>query len=301
MITVHEGSSLYYSLLWTAPEARARFIARLELLQALNSTLDEVQEATVAETKIHWWHEELQRMIDGEARHPATKACQPSFQPSLAAGINDPVLAACLSILSSVSTSRFTPAATDTEAATHMTQNYAAQLALLCHALSEQADDLNVESHSSITALALSKYEQLTRLPYLLHRGHPVFSDETYKRHSVRPTDLATHVRVEQATPDDDSPTTGSLGKIPIKVDSPGRRELLAAAINDAASALRQACDDEQTIQRYRQSPLQPVWRLLVLREKQVAMWQKQQPDILRERSSLTPLVKLFTAWRNKR
>ncbi len=42
MLTIRDGSTLYYSLLWTAPAARQRFVERLELVQALSSTLEEV-------------------------------------------------------------------------------------------------------------------------------------------------------------------------------------------------------------------------------------------------------------------
>lgn len=311
MITVHEGSSLHYSLLWTDADARARFIARLSLVQALGTTLDDVQEPQVAERKIHWWHEELQRMVNGEARHPATIACQQSLSTQAriqtdTAGVAIPdtaneVLTVCLSILSSVSTSRFTPPTTDQEADTQLTQNQTAQIALLAHALSNDINDLAVESHPAIAALAMAKYEQLTRLPYLIHRGHPVFSDETYQRYGIRPTDLASQVRVAQDAPADEVPKPGSLEGIPVKVDTPGRQKLLTSAIDTAGMALQTAVNDQHIAKRYRQTPLLPLWRLLVLREKQVTAWQKQQPDLMRERTSLTPLSKFFTAWRHRR
>jgi len=311
VIKIHEGSSLYYSLLWTETDARERFVARLGLVHALSTTLDDVQEPQVAQRKIHWWHEELQRMINGEARHPATKACQHSLGTQAriqtdTAGVAIPdtsneVLTVCLSILSSVSTSRFTPPPTDQEADTQLIQKQTAQIALLAYALSDDNGDLAINSHSAMAALAVAKYEQLTRLPYLLHRGHPVFSDETYKRHGIRPTDLASQVRVAQDTPASNAPKPGTLAGIPVTVDTPGQQALLTSAIDTTALALQDAINDQQTVKRYRHSPLLPLWRLLVLREKQVTTWQKQQPDLMRERTSLTPLSKFFTAWRHRR
>jgi len=111
------GSSLYYSLLWTDESARARYVNRLHLIQALNSTLDDVQDPQVAQKKIHWWHEEIERMISTEARHPATKACQSDIphDKEAALELHTLVSSACLAILSSVSNVRYTPPATDDE------------------------------------------------------------------------------------------------------------------------------------------------------------------------------------------
>ena len=60
MLTLEAGSSLYYSLLWTDDAVKERFVQRLNLIQSLNSTLDDVQDPEVAQKKIHWWHEELE-------------------------------------------------------------------------------------------------------------------------------------------------------------------------------------------------------------------------------------------------
>lgn len=309
MIRIHEGSSLYYSLLWTDPAARERFVSRLNLIQALNGTLDDVQEPQVAERKIHWWHEELQRMFDGQARHPATQACQinltrtPALTAESESAVNDhaPMLSACLDILSSVSTSRFTPPKDDTEADARLTRNHVAQLALLSHALSEHDDDLHQDSHSDIAALALAKHGQLSKLPYLLHRGHPVFSDEMYQRHKTKPADLAQHVRVAQPADAADQTGSGQLKGIPVVQASAGKEHLIASVLSDAHATLRNAIDDEKTTRRYRRPPLLPIWRLLVLREKQAALWLKTKPDMLRQRTTLTPLKKFFIAWRNRR
>ena len=66
-IELREGSSLYYSLLWTDDAVRERLLARLSLVHTLLTTLEEVQEPEVAERKVHWWHEELERLGRGLA------------------------------------------------------------------------------------------------------------------------------------------------------------------------------------------------------------------------------------------
>ena len=337
MLIIREGSTLYYSLLWTSPAAQQRFIERLELVQALSSTLEEVHEPQVAERKIHWWHEELQRMMEGTARHPAAQACQSSLlvvdippwatlqnsEAGVAPVTDNPALNACLSILSAASTMRFTPPITDADANTLLEQSYLARLALLAHALSEDVDDLNLQRHSRIAARALGKHERLSRLPQLIHRGQAVFSDTLYEKHAIRPSDLAKRIRIANETtsettseiasetnsaspssgPGDNTAaplTTSRLAAIPVSIDKPGRQALLNAAIADTHADFRQALENGETQARYRQSPLQPLWRLIVLRERQLALWQRNSPDLLRERSTLTPLKKLFHAWRNR-
>lgn len=295
-----EGSSLYYSLLWIDDLARERFVNRFTLIEALASTLDDVQEPQVAEKKIHWWHEELQRLHEGQARHPAAKACQEEMKGVASAQ------AACLEILSVASSQRFSPATTidDHELAT--LQSFTARLALLAHALSDNQADLTTSTHTAEAALAFGHYDQLSRLPSLVHRGLPVFSDELYRQFKVQPNDMAARIRVAAAETDLD---TNSLKGIPVvaervaenATEKPSVQPLLDHAIDTAKAAFDIAVQHEATGKRYRETELRPLWRLLVLRQQQLKLWQKKRPDLLRERLTLTPLVKLYYCWRNKR
>ncbi len=306
-ISIRDGSSLYYSLLWTESPIRQRFAQRLTLIKALATTLDDVQEPQVAEKKIHWWHEELQRLTDGSARHPATQQNQEHLL-----GL-EKAQTACLDIVSVAATQRFTPASTNEENDANIVKSYRARLALLAHALSNVENDLEADSHTHLAALGFGQYEQLVRLPNLIHRGLPVFSDELYKQFGIRPNDLAELIRIDasashnSAASDETSapaaqPAAGSrLAGITVSVDKPGRRQLLAYVIASNQSTLGKAVSDKLTTQRYRTQPLLPIWRLLVLRKHQLDLWSKHQPNLLRERTTLTPLAKLFRAWQNRR
>lgn len=266
------------------------------------TTLDDVQEPQVAEKKIHWWHEELQRVHQGQARHPATQACQEHLTTL------DGAMAACLEIISVASTQRFTPAETTEANEAELIRSYRARLALLAHALSDDPADLTLDTHPDIAALALAQHEQLLRLPSLIHRGLPVFSNELYQQFDTRPHDLAEHIRVSIATDaNEDSLSSNKpqppakLNAIPVVLDKPGRQALLAFVIAQNHSTLTEAVDSEAAIARYRHSPLLPLWRLIVLRKYQLELWKKNQPDLLRERTTLTPLSKLFRAWQHRR
>ncbi len=67
------GSSLYYSVLFAAPELREALIA----LHALSEELREAEQGPgddgVAGRKLAWWADELHRTGAGEPRHPVTR------------------------------------------------------------------------------------------------------------------------------------------------------------------------------------------------------------------------------------
>ena len=271
------------------------------------TTLDDVQENQVAEKKIHWWHEEIQRLHDGHARHPATQQNQADLQ-----GL-DMAQLACLEIISVASTQRFTAAGTRATGEAELIRSFKARLSLLAHALSESESDLDTGTHLDGVALAFGLYDQLARLPALLHRGLPVFSDELYKQFQIQPQTLAEHIRVAESAQSDNTGSTHAPGtttsttlkNIPIVSDksateTSGRQQLLAHAIDHCHDALSSATNDAQSAERYRSNAILPLWRLLVLRKYQLDLWQKQQPDLLRERTTLTPLVKLFRAWQHR-
>ena len=301
MSQIEPGSTLYYSLLWTDPESKDRFVNRMNLVLALNGTLDDVQDPEVAQKKIHWWHEELERMVNGEARHPATKACQTSVSRVAIKSdqtTTNPAMLACLAVLSSVSDVRFTPPNSMEDRDRQLVKNFTARLALLSHALSNDVNDLEINSHPAIAAEGLAKHEQLQRLPALLHRGHAVFSDDTYKSHGITPSDLAKDVRVA----DDAEPNSNKLnGVIPIIEEKAGKLSLTKAAIEDTHASLLKASVHPSVSKRYRQGALLPIWRLIILRRKQLELWESKQPNLLRENMALTPLTKFFHAWRNRR
>ena len=289
------------------------------MINAMATTLDDVQEHQVAERKIHWWHEEIQRLHDGNARHPATQQNQADLQ-----GL-DMAQLACLEIISIASTQRFTAAGTRATGEAELIRSFKARLSLLAHALSESVSDLDTGTHLDGVALAFGLYDQLARLPALIHRGLPVFSDELYQQFQIRPQTLAEHIRVAESARSDSQPdsqpdskpdktrltavpvpsASTTLKSIPIvseksATETSGRLQLLAHAIDHCHDTLSSAMNDAQCAERYRSAALLPLWRLLVLRKYQLGLWQKQQPDLLRERITLTPLVKLFRAWQHR-
>jgi phytoene synthase len=70
------GSSFYYSFLFL-PEARRRAITALyAFCREVDDVVDECSDTAVAHAKLDWWREELERTYAGQARHPVTRALQ---------------------------------------------------------------------------------------------------------------------------------------------------------------------------------------------------------------------------------
>jgi 15-cis-phytoene synthase len=70
------GSSLYYSTLFHDHLEKRKLHALFALLQELNDTVIECQDPGVARIKLEWWREEITRLFSVEARQPVSKALQ---------------------------------------------------------------------------------------------------------------------------------------------------------------------------------------------------------------------------------
>jgi phytoene synthase len=64
------GSSAYYSLRFAPPELRDDLAALLGWRHLVRSVLDEVSDRGVAARKLGWWNDELERLFAGAGRHP---------------------------------------------------------------------------------------------------------------------------------------------------------------------------------------------------------------------------------------
>lgn len=75
-----EGSSLHYALLFADGGQRSALLAlaayRAEIIQVPR----EVSDAGVGAVKLGWWQEELERLFSGTPRHPVTQALAPAVE-----------------------------------------------------------------------------------------------------------------------------------------------------------------------------------------------------------------------------
>jgi len=71
---LREGSSLYYATLRMDTLDRTQTIHALEFVRILSHCLSGVQEPGVAQTKLQWWSDEINRLMLNEPRHPASQS-----------------------------------------------------------------------------------------------------------------------------------------------------------------------------------------------------------------------------------
>ncbi|HWP17634.1 MAG TPA: presqualene diphosphate synthase HpnD [Burkholderiaceae bacterium] len=71
------GSSFYYAFLFLPAERRAAITAFYAFCREVDDVVDEVSEPHVAAAKLQWWRQEVDRAFAGEPAHPAMCALVP--------------------------------------------------------------------------------------------------------------------------------------------------------------------------------------------------------------------------------
>lgn len=74
------GSSFYYSFLFLPPEQRQAITALYAYCREVDDAVDDCHEERVARQKLQWWREETGRLFAGEPQHPVTKALSASVR-----------------------------------------------------------------------------------------------------------------------------------------------------------------------------------------------------------------------------
>ncbi|MDY7579078.1 presqualene diphosphate synthase HpnD [Herbaspirillum sp. RTI4] len=71
------GSSFYYSFLFLPKERRRAITALYAFCREVDDTVDDIADSSIARTKLHWWRQEIAAMLAGQPTHPVTRALQP--------------------------------------------------------------------------------------------------------------------------------------------------------------------------------------------------------------------------------
>ena len=71
------GSSFYYAFLFLPPHRRAAITAFYVFCREIDDVVDEVQDPGVAATKLAWWHREVDQGYQGNPQHPVMQALMP--------------------------------------------------------------------------------------------------------------------------------------------------------------------------------------------------------------------------------
>jgi phytoene synthase len=75
------GSSFYYAFLFLPPERRRAITALYAFCREVDDAVDEAVDPQLAGTKLAWWRQEVSRMFAGDPQHPVTRALQPALAP----------------------------------------------------------------------------------------------------------------------------------------------------------------------------------------------------------------------------
>ncbi|MDB5750822.1 MAG: hpnD [Ramlibacter sp.] len=75
------GSSFYYAFLFLPPPRRAAITAFYAFCREVDDVVDEVSDPAIARTKLAWWRAEVTQAFAGRPTHPVTKALMPCVEP----------------------------------------------------------------------------------------------------------------------------------------------------------------------------------------------------------------------------
>jgi phytoene synthase len=75
------GSSFYYAFLFLPHERRQAITAFYAFCREVDDVVDEVQDASVAASKLAWWEKEVQQAFAGQPSHPVMQALMPHTTP----------------------------------------------------------------------------------------------------------------------------------------------------------------------------------------------------------------------------
>ena len=79
--TAQSGSSFYYSFLFLPPERRRAITALYAFCREVDDTVDEATDQSVARIKLAWWRNEVTQMYTGTPTHPVMLALKPHLAP----------------------------------------------------------------------------------------------------------------------------------------------------------------------------------------------------------------------------
>ncbi|AEE66612.1 phytoene synthase [Bordetella pertussis] len=71
------GSSFYYSFLFLPPARRRAITALYAFCREVDDVVDECSDPSLARVKLAWWRTQVDQMVDGKPDHPVTRALQP--------------------------------------------------------------------------------------------------------------------------------------------------------------------------------------------------------------------------------
>ena len=314
-----EGSTCYYALRHCPKQVRHHIHAARQLIDSVGYCLLEVSEPTVAEKKIHWWHEEIARLADGQPRHPAAKNYLDFFS-QLPATEQQQAANSLLTILSCHSEEKFNTmedqasfeellvsdgrakhrllnlahlkaadaAATDRASGESKERGHAHAKPI--HFIDSEADKEHGIKAVETTAgkqsdddllLGLSLFHRLAAFHKLYHAGLPVWPDSLYRQYNLSPESIKQNDSTEK--------WLNLQSDLFERTIAPLERAQLSS-VNSPADNPRQHPDAQLATAIYS-----------AIRVAQLRVWKKNRTNLLQQYRTVTPLKKAWICWRLQR
>ena len=258
------GSSFYYAFRFLAPPRRRAVTALYAFCREVDDVVDNYSESAVAQAKLDWWRTEVERLYAGQPQHPVTRALAPSVQGY------DMAREHFMEILDGM----------EMDLAHQGYENYS-QLRLYCYRVAGvvgllSAQIFGYEHHAttryaSELGIALQLINILRDVREDAHRGRVYLPAEALERHRVQPQDLTV--------------ATTSSALVGLLLEHAG---LARQSYTGALARLPEA-------DRFRQTPG------LIMGQIYLTLLEEMEADglrVLEHRVQLTPLRKLWIAWR---
>jgi phytoene synthase len=259
------GSSLYYSLLGLPEAKRQGIIALQGFYYEIMKTAERYKEPAVAQAKLTWWETEIKALHQGKPNHPITQMLLPyrKYTPE----------AALLAIIAAARLSMEVDIYPTQAELSHHYQHTGGLLELLkARVLADGNTDLDTEQYAQTLGIALDTIRHLQDMAWHLHQGHIYLPADQLQ---------ANHIGMD------------ALFQNP-KLDS------LQAALKQQAQYAR-----EQYALALKRLPktqviLQNAGRIYAnIRLAELAALEQQQ-FVTKRDMLISPLKKLWIAWRNK-
>ncbi len=177
---ISAGSHWYYALARTTLDQQHAIRALDAYAQTLSHTAERYHEPSMAEIKLQWWREEIERVFVGQAQHPIAQALQ---QAAKQWPINKTALLAMIeAALLSLKTQR---SQTPSELAQHYQHTGGIVQSQIAMILNEGVMDQTIEPYAHTLGIALETVRHIIDTPYYLARQHLYFPAEIIEQQKI--------------------------------------------------------------------------------------------------------------------
>ena len=259
------GSSFYYAFLFLPSERRRAITAVYAYCREVDDVVDEISDASIAAAKLAWWRGEVAALFDGRPSHPVTRALQPFLDAPF--GISRERLLAVLDGMEmDLQQSRYL----DYAALRRYAHRVAGVVGEMSAGIFGFSDPRTLE-YAARLGLALQLINVIRDVGDDARRGRIYIPVDELQRFEVRAADLLN------------------------RRDVPGFVPLLRHQTERARATYREALDLLPAVDRRAQRPGLIMGAIYVTLLDEI---ERENFRVLDQRIALTPLRKLWIAWR---